>query len=125
MCPISLFLIFFFSEVDERTVVIGDKIVNSTPDLAYSTLARKLKTGIDTQNRNVMLFVVEVFISELTVVNIYIVSFSLLFLLRSFIKTLLLFFGFFSFIKVFRLNGIPYWYPTVSFSLLFLFIINK
>ena len=49
--------------------------MNSTPDLAYSTLARKLKTGFDTQDRNVMLFVVEVFISELTVVNIYIVSF--------------------------------------------------
>ncbi|XP_078327399.1 uncharacterized protein LOC111112178 isoform X2 [Crassostrea virginica] len=48
------------SEVDERTVVIGDKIVNSTPDLAYRTLARKLKTGFDTQERNVMLFVVEV-----------------------------------------------------------------
>ena len=57
--------------------------MNSTPDLAYSTLARKLKTGFDTQDRNVMLFVVEVFISELTAVIIYIVSFSLLFFLRS------------------------------------------
>ena len=104
---------------------MGDKIVNSTPDLAYCTSARKLAVGDNLEGRKILLFVFKVFISELTVVNIYIVSFSLLFLLRSFIKTLLLFFGFFYLIKVFRLNGIPYWYPTVSFSLLFLFIINK
>ena len=76
---------FFFSEVDKRTFVVGDKIVNSTPDLVYCHSARILEAGPNLQKT--LLFVVEVFISELTVVNIHIVSFSLLFLLRSSIST--------------------------------------
>ena len=64
---------------------MGDKIVNTTPDLVYCTSARKLVVGPNLEET--LLFVVEVFISELTVVNIYIVSFPLLFLLRSSVST--------------------------------------
>ena len=70
MCAISLFLIFFFSEVDKRTFVAGNKIVNSTPDLAYCTSARVLEPGTESLQKT-MLIVFEVFISKLTVVNIY------------------------------------------------------
>ena len=76
--------------------------MNSTPDLAYRTLARKLKTGFDTQERNLMLFVVEVFISELTVCEyLYCFFFPIIFF------------------KVCRLNGRPliYCYSLVSFTL--------
>ena len=73
----SQFISCFFSEVDKRTFVVGDKIVNSTPDLVYCHSARILESGPNLQKT--LLFVVEVFISELTVVNIHIVSFSLLF----------------------------------------------
>ena len=60
--PIRLFLIFFSSEVDKRTFVIGDKIVKSTPDLAYCT--RQVVVGDNIDDTKTLLFVVEVFISN-------------------------------------------------------------
>ena len=59
---IRLFLIFFSSEVDKRTFVIGDKIVKSTPDLAYCT--RQVVVGDNIDDTKTLLFVVEVFISN-------------------------------------------------------------
>ncbi|XP_078327408.1 uncharacterized protein LOC111112179 isoform X1 [Crassostrea virginica] len=46
------------SEVDKRTFVVGDKIVNSTPDLVYCHSARILEAGPNLQKT--LLFVVEV-----------------------------------------------------------------
>lgn len=63
-CTTFIFLFFFLNrEVDERTLLFGDKIVNCIPDLAYALrrLPDKLDLGINTAEGNRLLFVVEVF----------------------------------------------------------------
>ena len=59
---------------------MGDKIVNSTPDLAYCSSARKLAVGDNLEGRKILLFVFKVFISELTVVYLYCFFFSIIFI---------------------------------------------
>nr|XP_022340935.1 uncharacterized protein LOC111135292 isoform X2 [Crassostrea virginica] len=50
-------------EVDKRTFVIGDKIVKSTPDLAYCT--RQVVVGDNIDDTKTLLFVVEVKVKQI------------------------------------------------------------
>ncbi|XP_078327401.1 uncharacterized protein LOC111114503 isoform X1 [Crassostrea virginica] len=53
------------SEVDKRSFVMGDKIVNSTPELAYCTSARKLAVGDNLEGRKILLFVFKVKVKQI------------------------------------------------------------
>nr|XP_022340934.1 uncharacterized protein LOC111135292 isoform X1 [Crassostrea virginica] len=62
----SMFGRLFFlehCEVDKRTFVIGDKIVKSTPDLAYCT--RQVVVGDNIDDTKTLLFVVEVKVKQI------------------------------------------------------------
>ncbi|XP_078327403.1 uncharacterized protein LOC111114503 isoform X3 [Crassostrea virginica] len=52
-------------EVDKRSFVMGDKIVNSTPELAYCTSARKLAVGDNLEGRKILLFVFKVKVKQI------------------------------------------------------------
>ena len=66
--------------------------MSSTPDLAYCTSARKLAVGDNLEDKKILLFVVEVFISELTYILAYkyVAPVSLKYFLRQILGNLLM-----------------------------------